>query len=244
MKTSTLLTSTAFIGLLAAAFGWHFAVTNSAPVAVVSKHMASAASPSPVSLPAPEILMQAGDCPLPDPKAMLQTLAAGDDAEQLATARADFARSADADSVRQLVALYQNQFTTPEQRLRLLETLRVVINPPSIDTLRAVAADSEDPTLSLAASTSLAKIGSAESLVALTDIYRQSKSESLRLEVLDVFLHSDPLPEAKELLQALAERAASDPWGMAASELLLRTPDPVIDGNTLAAIPQLTPAAK
>ncbi len=247
MKTFTLNASLS-LSIAAVLTGWHLAGSyDAAPTTAGRLFLEPSTFDSPALRPVLSVAKgpaQEQEASLPDPQVLLGRLLAGEDEAEFTQMRADFARSAEPDSIQKLAAHYQDKNISQEQRQCLLETLRVVINPMATAGLRDAALGTDEPALCVAASTGLAKTGTVESVMALTEVYQRITDEAARLQILNAFRHSDPLPEAKGLLQALAERAAHDPWGMAASELLQRTPDPVIDGTTLAAIPQLTPAAK
>lgn len=238
MKTP-LLSALVTTGLCVVLVGWHMAGTGP------SAAPAESSAPAPRPAAAPLVPLSAfTDAALPDPQALMTGILKAGDAETRAALRADFGRSADAESIRRLAALYQDQATSAGQRAHLLEALGVVINPMAAEGLREVALKTEDTALILAATQALAKTGTLEAMIALRDLYRHSRDEQLRVQTLDTFRNCDPLPEARGLLQALSAEAASDPWCLAAGELLTRTPESAGESSQLGMLPQLTPVDK
>ena len=247
MKTSYLIIGTSALALLAVTLAWRSAAPDTTTTALLTKDV-----PAPVlkiSPALPASISPAGESSpsvseLPDAPSLLGIITTSDDGAQLAAARDDFSRSADAQGVRAVISKHEDAATTPAQRERLLEALRCITNPPAVEALRLVVAGTEDVELASAAAIGLTKIATAEALIALTDAYRVTSNPVLQAALVEAFRNCDPMPECKGLLSHLAGRSASDMWSHAASEALTRTPEATINDGTLAALPTLSPLGK
>ena len=239
MKLEQLLSPAAVVIALAAAVtAWEYAATS---VPAAAAPAAEKAEPTPAA--APILPTWADEQPDLSAEGLLERLLSNADSESLRVAREDIARSADAETVAILTAKYHAAAPGGEHRARILETVRVIANPPATAALVQEAAGNSDRELAMAAATALAKIGTVEAVIGLTEVWSHSQDARTKVELTDLFRGSEPLPECRGLLETLGRHPSASPWAMAAYELAGRTPEPE-PGAQVAAVRWFSPAPK
>jgi hypothetical protein len=152
-------------------------------------------------------------------------LAASEDSEVVRAATRTLARAATADTVNVLAELYAEPARQPEQRAQILTAISAVTNPQAVTALGLLASQVQQPELAAAAATSLAKSGTAEASVALSDAYltltgSDPETEALRQRLLETFATSRVTSDNAAYIANQSRLSISGAWQIAAQNLI------------------------
>ena len=152
-------------------------------------------------------------------------LAASEDSEVVRAATRTLARAATADTVNVLAELYAEPARQPEQRAQILTAISAVTNPQAVTALGLLASQVRQPELAAAAATSLAKSGTAEASVALSDAFltltgSDPETEALRQRLLETFATSRVTSDNAAYIANQSRLSISTSWQTAAQNLI------------------------
>jgi|GEM_PF-2791226 len=152
-------------------------------------------------------------------------LAASDDSDVIIAATRTLARAATPDTVNVLAELYAEPEHQPEQRAQILTAISAVTNPQAVTALGLLASQVQQPELASAAAASLAKSGTAEASMALSDAFltltgSDPETDALRQRLLETFATSRVTSENAAYIATQSRLSISAAWQTAAQNLI------------------------
>ena len=152
-------------------------------------------------------------------------LAASDDSAVVRAATRTLARAATADTVNVLSELYAEPARQPEQRAQILTAISAITNPQAVAALGALASQVQQPELAAAAAASLAKSGTAEASMALSDAFltlagSAPETDALRQRLLETFATSRVTSDNAAYIATQSRLSISAAWQTAAQNLI------------------------
>lgn len=147
-----------------------------------------------------------------------------DNVEVLQAASAVIARAAVPDTVDYLVEIYGEAPRFQGQQEQVLSALRGIQNPAALPALTATAGRTDAPELSSAAMASLAKLGTAEAVLALRQAYEmlhaQAPESDQSVRLLETFQGIPVTAQILPMIATMAENGPSPAWAEAARQML------------------------